>query len=232
MSADVLQDQIAYYRARAGEYDEWFYRKGRYDRGAENNQRWFDEAAVVMRALENLGHVDSALELATGTGIWTVELAKIAAHVTAVDASVEVIAINRDKTASLPAKVDYVQADLFAWEPTAQYDLAFFSFWLSHVPPDKLDNFLDKMRRAVKPGGHLFAVDSLPDNTSSAVNHEDYQPDDIYHTRKLNDGREYKIVKIFYEPDTLARKLSEHGFDAQVKSSGGYFWYASATRLP
>ena len=29
----VLSDQIAYYRARAGEYDEWWFRTGRYDRG-------------------------------------------------------------------------------------------------------------------------------------------------------------------------------------------------------
>lgn len=27
----TLQQQIDYYRARAGEYDQWFYREGRYD---------------------------------------------------------------------------------------------------------------------------------------------------------------------------------------------------------
>lgn len=225
MTSDVLQDQIAYYRARAGEYDEWFYRKGRYDRGAENNQRWFDEVATVMGEVETLGQVGHVLELAAGTGIWTVELAKIASHITAVDASAEVIAINREKLGASP--VTYVQADLFAWEPEHQYDLVFFAFWLSHVPPEKLNVFLDKVRRATKPGARIFAIDSLPDNTSSAANHESYQPDDIYHTRKLNDGREFKIVKIFYTPADLERKLAEHGFEAQVKTSGRYFWYAS-----
>jgi hypothetical protein len=29
---DLLQEELAYYRARAGEYDEWFLRQGRYDR--------------------------------------------------------------------------------------------------------------------------------------------------------------------------------------------------------
>ena len=48
---DLLQQQIAYYRARAGEYDEWFLRQGRYDRGPDLNQRWFDEVAVAVRAL-------------------------------------------------------------------------------------------------------------------------------------------------------------------------------------
>lgn len=46
-----LQEQVDYYRARASEYDEWFYRIGRYDRGREINQRWFNEVAVVKSAL-------------------------------------------------------------------------------------------------------------------------------------------------------------------------------------
>ncbi len=29
----ILEEQKAYYRARAAEYDEWFYREGRYDHG-------------------------------------------------------------------------------------------------------------------------------------------------------------------------------------------------------
>src|SRR5689334_15435465 len=229
MPNDVIQDQIAYYRARAGEYDEWFYRVGRYDRGAELNQVWFDEVAVVQKALHSLPRAEHILELACGTGIWTQELAKIGDHVTALDASAEVIAINRQKLQQ--TNVEYVQADLFAWEPEpAAYDMVFFGFWLSHVPPERLDGFLDTVQRALKSGGRLFALDSLPDNTSSAKNHENYGTDGIYHTRKLNDGQEFKIVKIFYEPDALGAKLAEHGFDATVKTSGRYFWYASATK--
>ncbi|MEO8611361.1 MAG: class I SAM-dependent methyltransferase [Chloroflexota bacterium] len=246
LSNDVIQDQIAYYRARAGEYDEWFYRVGRYDRGAELNQLWFDEVAVVQKALHSLPHTQHILELACGTGIWTQELATLGDQVTALDASAEVIAVNRGKInnphplAPSPlhgegeqnhAAVEYMQADLFAWEPEPEaYDMVFFGFWLSHVPPERLDGFLDKVRRALKPGGHLFALDSLPDLTSSAKNHEAYQPESIYHIRKLNDGQEFKIVKIFYEPDALQAKLVEHGFEAAVKTSGRYFWYAVGVR--
>ncbi len=140
MSDDVLQQQIAYYRARAGEYDEWFYRLNRYDRGAEINQMWFDEAEIIRKALHFLGHMGEVLELASGTGIWTQELAKMADHVTAIDASEEVLAINRSKLNA--PNVTYQQADLFAWNPDKQYDLVFFSFWLSHVPPERLAPFL------------------------------------------------------------------------------------------
>ena len=93
----ILQQQIDYYRARAGEYDEWFYRQGRYDHGPELNQQWFDEVQQVMARLQAIGPVDEALELACGTGIWTEQLLSISQHITALDAAAEVIAINRAK---------------------------------------------------------------------------------------------------------------------------------------
>ncbi len=33
MDRRLIEEQIAYYRARAPEYDEWFFRQGRYDHG-------------------------------------------------------------------------------------------------------------------------------------------------------------------------------------------------------
>lgn len=97
MTNEVIQEQIIYYCARAKEYDEWFYRTGRYDRGLEINQRWFNEVAVLKRALHNVGVVKSVLELACGTGIWTQELIKLGERITAVDASKEMIEINHNK---------------------------------------------------------------------------------------------------------------------------------------
>src|SRR5690349_15377221 len=111
MTDNVLQDQIAYYRARAGEYDEWFYRVGRYDWGAERNAQWFAEVETVVKALRAIGHIGTALELAAGTGNFTKELAGIAEHVVALDASPEVLEINRDKANS--ANIEFRQADLF-----------------------------------------------------------------------------------------------------------------------
>lgn len=93
----AIQAQIAYYKARAKEYDEWFYRIGRYDRGVEINQRWFNEAAALKNVVQQVGTVESVLELACGTSIWTQELLKIGKHITAIDASPEMIAINRYK---------------------------------------------------------------------------------------------------------------------------------------
>ncbi len=226
---NALQQQIDYYRARAGEYDEWFYRMGRYDHGKALNQQWFDEAKQVMEMLHQIAMVDEALELACGTGIWTEQLLKIARHITALDASPEVIAINRQKLAA--ANIDYQQVDLFQWQPERGYDLVLFGFWLSHVPPEKLDSFLASVSQAVKPGGKLFIVDSQPAGTSSASNHQPYEAESIRHVRKLNDGREFTIYKIFYEPASLREKLASFGFDADVRVTDNYFVYTTATKL-
>ena len=43
------------------------------------------------------GPAGEVLELACGTGLWTVELARHAASITAVDASPEVLEINRSR---------------------------------------------------------------------------------------------------------------------------------------
>jgi SAM-dependent methyltransferase len=91
---DILQEQVQYYRDRAPEYDQWFFRQGRYDRGEAHRQQWLAEAAVAEAALRAAQPVGDILEMACGTGLWTRHLAPLATHLTAVDTSPEMIAIN------------------------------------------------------------------------------------------------------------------------------------------
>ncbi len=134
MTEKTLQEQIAYYKARAKEYDEWFYRIGRYNRGLQINQRWFDEVAALKNVVQQVGTVDSVLELACGTGIWTQELVKIGKQITAIDASQEMIEINRKKLNNAP-NIEYRQLDLFSWQPDKQLQSSFLFFLaISHSP--------------------------------------------------------------------------------------------------
>src|SRR5947209_1325070 len=137
VSPSVLTEMVGYYRARAAEYDEWWERAGRYDRGPEPNARWFAEREEVFAAFAALDLRGDVLELAPGTGIWTERLTRTADRIIAVDASQEMIAINRAKVGS--DRVSYLTADLFAWQPDRQYDGVCFGFWISHVPADRLD---------------------------------------------------------------------------------------------
>src|SRR5579862_2026967 len=111
----ILDEQKAYYRARAYEYDEWFLRQGRYDRGPVHRDQWLGEAAEIETHLRAAVRGAEVLELACGTGLWTHRLAENSRHVTAVDASPETIAINRARVGS--ANVEYHVADIFSWLP-------------------------------------------------------------------------------------------------------------------
>src|SRR5258708_1330973 len=121
-----LQEQIDYYRARAPEYDEWLLRRGRYDLGPKLNARWHGDLDGVVRALDSFGPPGRVLELAGGTGIWTQRLSRTAEQLTVIDASPEVLAINRAKVRD--ARVRYIEADLLSWRPDGRYDAVFFGF--------------------------------------------------------------------------------------------------------
>jgi SAM-dependent methyltransferase len=152
----VLTEQLDYYRARAGEYDRWWNREGRFDRGAEANARWFAEAAELERVLSRFNPGGDVLELACGTGLWTRHLVAYAGALTAVDGSAEVLAINRERVCS--DLVRYIQADLFDWTPSPRggYDVCVFSFWLSHVPEQRFAEFWEMVRGALGPGGRVL----------------------------------------------------------------------------
>ena len=227
----ILQSQIDYYRARAGEYDEWWFRTGRYDRGPEFNTQWHAETAAVeagFGAWLSAKRPARVLELACGTGLFTRLIAPRVARLTAVDASPEVIAINRARVGA--DNVDYVEADLFAWRPMQRYDAVFFSFWLSHVPDERFGAFWAMVAAALAPGGAVYLIDSAFDPTSTAKNHVLPAREAGIVTRKLNDGREFRIVKLFYEPGVLAAKLEPLGWRAQLSQTARYFIYGEVTR--
>ena len=219
----LLQEQIVYYQARAGEYDEWFLRQGRYDRGPELNARWFAEVQQVRAALDRFRPAGRVLELACGTGLWTQVLAGYPTSLTAIDASAEVLALNQ---ARLPlGRVRYQQADLFHWQPDTTYDMIFFSFWLSHVPPTHFDAFWQMVRSALAPGGRVFFVDSRYEPTSTATDHTLRAREEFVTTRRLNSGDEFQIVKIFYEPKVLADRLAGLGWQFEIAETDHYFVY-------
>jgi demethylmenaquinone methyltransferase/2-methoxy-6-polyprenyl-1,4-benzoquinol methylase len=223
----ILDTQISYYRARAAEYDEWFLRQGRYDRGAEHRAEWMREVARVRAVLTPVIPRGSVLELACGTGLWTEILAQHASRVVAVDAAPETIALNTARVHS--DHVEYVLADIFSWRTQERFDLIFFAFWLSHVPTSRFDAFWTHVRTCLKPGGRVFFVDSLLEQTHAAVDHGPLDTSGVIR-RRLNDGREFDIVKVFYEPADLARRLRDLGWDGTVDSSGRFFLFGSMTR--
>jgi SAM-dependent methyltransferase len=222
----LLAQQVDYYRERAGEYEDWWFRRGRYDHGPDANAAWFAEAAEVQADLDRFEPAGQVLELACGTGLWTGRLAAHATHVTAIDASPEALEIARAKVPA--ANVDFLQADLFAWEPERTYDVCFFSFWLSHVPKERTQSFWEKVKRALAPDGRVYLIDSARSRRASARDHTLQDPDEETMLRRLADGREYHIVKHWFQADALQMQLAELGWNAHIHTTSEFFIYGHA----
>jgi hypothetical protein len=73
--AAPADDLVAYYEARAAEYDDWYLRRGRYARGAIHDAAWHAELDAAGRWLDGLPLAGRLVELAAGTGWWSPLLA-------------------------------------------------------------------------------------------------------------------------------------------------------------
>jgi SAM-dependent methyltransferase len=213
--SDLVAEQKHYYAERAPEYDDWWYRRGRYELAPDALARWRADVAEAEAALESLGPGGNVLELAAGTGIWTRKLVRLADRVVAVDANAETLALNT-------GDAELVRADVFEWEPAERFELVFFSFWLSHVPEERFDEFWSLVRAALVPGGRVFLVDSGAGDTA----HTGTAQADGEETRSLADGRSFRIVKRRWRPDELAEQLRPLGFEFDLQdTANGHFVY-------
>jgi demethylmenaquinone methyltransferase/2-methoxy-6-polyprenyl-1,4-benzoquinol methylase len=219
----LLEEQLHYYRARAAEYDDWFLRRGQFDRGVEENAKWSRELRALDMALRETKPAGDVLELACGTGWWTKRLLSGAIRLLAVDAAPEMLRLNRQRVRD--PRVEYVQADLFDWQPTDRFDFVFFAFWLSHVPTDRFEAFWSMVADALKPSGRVFFADNKRVPGASA------STDDANgQVRRLNDGREFRIVKVYYEPEELTGSLTRLGWRCQVRTTEKFFIFGVADR--
>ena len=226
-SEALLADQVRYYDDRAPEFEDCYYRRGRYDRGPEFNRRWFEEVAILERAVKSFPISGSVLELACGTGLWTRLIAPSADRLVAVDTSDRMIALNRQRVND--HRVEYVRADAFTWEPPAgdRFDAIFMGFFLSHVPPPMLDRFWSRLGSWLAPGGVVAFCDDR-DGSDRPYSGEAAPGEPFAHRRRLSGGRQYTIVKLFYSPPELRRVLAELGWAADVEGTREHFLFGTA----
>lgn len=205
----LLREQIAYYRAIAPEYEQHAIA----NMGGE-------ELRAALDAFRPTGDV---LELACGPGAWTELLLRHATTVTAVDASPEMLARAKARVGD---RARFIRADLFAWRPERRYDVVFFGFWLSHVPLDRFDAFWSVVAECLTPRGRVFfaddafrAPDELIEGESSATVR-----------RRLNDGTEFRAVKVPHRASDLQERVSRLGWRIDVRPTSGHAYWGAGAR--
>jgi SAM-dependent methyltransferase len=226
---DLLADQRSFYRTRAPEYDDWWQRRGRYDHGPEDTAEWDRQIQRAMHAVDMFGPVGDVLELAGGTGWWSQHLARTAGTLTVLDSSSETLRLNRERVTR--PDVTYIVADVFDWRPECRYDTVFFSFWLSHVPRRLFEKFWELVGSCLRPGGRAFLIDNRRDPTRTTQDPYVIDEADDVQRRRLSDGSEHRVVKVFYEPAQLAGQLRRLGWVANLAGTSRLI-YGSATPGP
>jgi SAM-dependent methyltransferase len=225
---DLARDMVAYYEARAPEYDDWYRRRGRYSHGPVHDTAWEAELDAATRWLDALPLRGRIVELAAGTGWWSPLLAS-KGELSAYDAAPATLDRARDRLLAHGLRAHLHVRDAWAEPEGDPADALFAGFWLSHVERVRLAAFVSLVARWLKPGGRLAVIDSLPDPASGAVDHQPATNDRS--RRRLADGREFEIVKVHYRPDELQQMLPEAGFtEVSVSTTGRFFLLATAVR--
>ena len=207
----LLGEQLAYYRALAADY---------LDQGLDLPGA--DELTAALDAFQPTG---SVLELACGPGVWTSQLLRYAADVSAVDGSPEMLALAAARAG--PERVRFIQADLFTWRPDRRYDVIFIGFFLSHVPAERFASFWSLVADCLKPDGRVFFADDAyrtPDELVAG-------PSSSTIRREIPDGTAYRLVKVPHQPADLERRLGELGWDIKVTATAGPFYWGAGSRI-
>ena len=214
MSDDIVAAQRAYYDERAPDYLVKTKPSDRAVRG------WLPSALRV-ELMDHFAPTGDVLELACGSGEHTRDIVRHARTITCVDGSSRMLERNRTEVGD--PKITYVLADLFAWTPERTYDEVFFSFWLSHVPSDRFDDFWDLVRRCLGPGGRVGFID---EDDRAAEPTRDVDGVSVAR-RTLADGRTFDIVKVLWRPDELEARLRDLGWDVAVRPVGETFLFGT-----
>lgn len=220
-------DLIAYDQARAPEYDDWYLRRGRYEHGPIHDTAWNAELDAAGRWLDGLELRGRIVELAAGTGWWSPLLASNASELWLYDAAEAPLERARERLVAHGLRAHIHVRDAWAPPEGDPADALFAGFWLCHVERARTAAFLGVAGRWLQPGGRIALIDSLPDPRSGAV--DDPAPDADRAVRRLDDGREFTIPKVYRTPDEIGAALTGAGFrDVAVTTSGRFFVQATA----
>ena len=203
----LVAEQVAYYRAHAPDYDV-----------ACLGRDWD-------RCIEELPIAGDVLELACGTGHGTPLLAARARSVTALDAAPEALALARRRVQGPP--VEFIEADVFAWEPSRRFDTVFFAFWLTHVPSTRFAAFWSMVGRALAGWVGLLHRRPRPGTGQRTIRAGPGGPGGL---APLRDGSEHRVVKVYYAPDELTARLAELGWSAEIRETSTPLLVGTARR--
>jgi SAM-dependent methyltransferase len=172
-------------------------------------------------ALRSAGN---APEIACGTGVWTGALAEAAATVTAIDAAPEVMDIACGRVTA--ANVGFEVADVFSWRAPVRFDTVFSRSGCRTCLPAGSGHSGGSYGGLVAAHGRVLLVDEHPDVRSK----EDYAAgSDGIIRRRLADGSEHRLVKVFAGPGQLSARLRQLGWHNPAPANPEHAGHSAAS---
>jgi len=204
-----------YYADRAYEYDKTYLRPER----QKNIKKLHKLLKTLLR-----DHI--VLEIACGTGYWTKTIASVSKFITAVDINDEVLQIAKNR--GVPSnKVIFIQDDVYALNKIqGNFSAGFAGFWWSHILKSKLKQFIRLFHSKLQPNALVLFIDNRRVMRSSTpISRMDIHGN-TYQIRKLEDGREYEILKNFPTKKEIRDILGNEIKNLKIKFLK-YFWIIS-----
>ncbi len=215
----LIAQQRWYYDERAPDFLDPTKPSDRKDRGNPPH-------GLMASLIDEFAPAGDVLELACGDGASTKYIVRHAESLTAVDGSPRMIERNQETVTD--AKADYVVADIFEWKPDRKYDAVVFTFWLSHVPPTRFDEFWQLVRDCIRPHGRVCFIDE--DDRAAGKEHDARVVDAVpVAKRTLVDGRAFDIIKVFWNTAELEGRLRSAGWDIDVRPVGDSFLFGAGS---
>lgn len=205
------QEMHDYYASRAPEYDRVYLKPERQS-----------DLDAIRRWLPPLFAGKSVLEVACGTGYWTKYLAPVASRVLAVDASPEMLQIARTRVR--PGDVEFVVGDAYRLPAAAHcFQSAFAGFWFSHIPKDRVHEFLTHLHQALVPGAKVVFLDNrFVEGSSTPISECDARRN-TYQVRRLADDSSHRVLKNFPSSAELRDAIEGIGADFKLHE-WTYYW--------
>jgi demethylmenaquinone methyltransferase/2-methoxy-6-polyprenyl-1,4-benzoquinol methylase len=165
------------------------------------------------------------LEVAAGTGWWTVHGARDAAFWLATDLNPETLAVARAKP-QMPCKVRFATADAYTLAELGpqRFDAAFVGFWWSHVPRARLAAWLDVLFARLETGAPVVFIDNRYVEGSSTPIAEVDAADDHWQHRRLEDGSLHRVLKNHPTPTEVEAVLGSRVSGCEWVEPLAYYW--------
>lgn len=205
---------IDYYARRATEYERVYAKPERQA-----------DLKVLRERCRGLFKGRNLLEISCGTGYWTECFATTAQSVLATDINPETLAIAQAKPWET-GRVEFSVADSFALPNfDRRFDAGFAGFWWSHVPRERLHDFLSGFHAPLSPGSTVAFIDNrYVEGSSTPLDRTDGEGN-TYQIRELADVSRHEVMKNFPDVEEIRAVLAPFADEVAVVELE-YFWMA------